>query len=68
MLKVLGGIGFSEYSKLGQLTKDYDVNLTWEGDNWVLLQQTARYILTAYQGLAKQKPLPNVRSQLLNIP
>ncbi|TNV82531.1 hypothetical protein FGO68_gene5494 [Halteria grandinella] len=41
----LGGFGYSYYSEMYQMITYNDVNLTWEGDNKVLLQQTARYIM-----------------------
>ena len=44
-----GGHGYSQFSRYGQWKDDYDVNLTWEGDNNVLIQQTARWLLTNYQ-------------------
>lgn len=47
--EMLGGNGFSSYSKLGTLYNDNDVNLTWEGDNHVLIQQTTKYVLEEVQ-------------------
>ena len=44
---MLGGHGFSSFSRLGSLYDDNDVNVTWEGDNTVLIQQTAKYALDA---------------------
>jgi acyl-CoA oxidase len=43
--RVCGGLGYSHFSRLGQLMADHDINLTWEGDNHVLLQQTAGFII-----------------------
>jgi acyl-CoA oxidase len=48
-----GGLGFSAYSGLGRLRENQDVILTWEGDNHVLIQQAARYILKIYQRIFK---------------
>ena len=42
-------MGMSTYSRLGELKADWDVNQTWEGDNTVLLQQTAKYLFDLYQ-------------------
>lgn len=43
----LGGQGYSAYSGLASLLADFGVMCTWEGDNTVLAQQTARYLLGA---------------------
>lgn len=43
--QMLGGHGFSALSKFGTIWNDSDISLTWEGDNNVLLQQAAKYVL-----------------------
>lgn len=60
--QMLGGHGFSSFSKLGTLYSDNDVHTTWEGDNHVLLQQTAKYALDAGAKMMKGKP---IKSKLL---
>ena len=45
----MGGHGYSSYSKMGALYSNNDVNLTWEGDNHVLIQQTTKYVLEQAQ-------------------
>lgn len=50
-----GGLGYSYYAQFNDLLRDHDVNLTWEGDNNVLLQQTAKFILKNLTGLTKGK-------------
>ena len=46
---LLGGHGYSSYSRLGRIYLDMDINTTWEGDNTMLLQQTAKYVLREVQ-------------------
>ena len=44
-----GGLGYSYYSKFAYLMNSIDINCTWEGDNNVLLQQTAKFLLDQYK-------------------
>jgi acyl-CoA oxidase len=46
---MLGGHGYSSFSRLGRIYTDNDVNLTWEGDNNMLLQQTSKFLLKVLQ-------------------
>lgn len=48
-----GGLGFSAYTGIGRLRDGHDVNLTWEGDNHVLIQQASKYVLKIYQRIFK---------------
>lgn len=43
-----GGLGYSSYSKLPGLVADCGVNVTWEGDSHILLQQTSRFLMKQY--------------------
>jgi acyl-CoA oxidase len=52
-----GGLAFSAYSYFGQLKSNHDANVTWEGDNNVLVQQTARFLLKNLQRLTKGQKL-----------
>jgi acyl-CoA oxidase len=49
--KICGGIGYSSFSRLGQLLAQHDVNLTWEGDNNILLQQTSAFVVKQAQNV-----------------
>ncbi len=50
-----GGLGYSYYSKLGILRANWDIQQTWEGDNNVLLQQTAKYLVDIIKAKFKGK-------------
>lgn len=52
-----GGLAFSAYSYFGQLKSNHDANVTWEGDNNVLVKQTARFLLKHLQRLTKGQKL-----------
>lgn len=71
-----GGLGYSHYSKLGILRANWDVQQTWEGDNNVLLQQTAKYLIdiikakfkgkevkTRFQEWIKTEPVEGTRNE-----
>lgn len=48
-----GGAGFLAFSGLPQLITDYAPNTTFEGDNTVLLQQAAKFILKNVKNIQK---------------
>jgi acyl-CoA oxidase len=43
--QAMGGLGYSAYSRMNEFMEENDINLTWEGDNKVILQQTSKFIL-----------------------
>ena len=71
--EILGGHGYSSYSRLGRLFHDNDINTTWEGDNNMLLQQTVKYVLKSASKIQRGKMfddsiltfLKNVHFQLI---
>ncbi|KAJ2545788.1 hypothetical protein EV175_005791, partial [Coemansia sp. RSA 1933] len=52
---VCGGHGFSQFSGLGEFFGNAYPNIIWEGDNYVLSQQTARFLLTQVRALRQGK-------------
>ncbi|KAG2177304.1 hypothetical protein INT43_007961 [Umbelopsis isabellina] len=57
--RACGGHGYSMFSGLGLFYQDYLPNVTWEGDNYVLTQQTARYLAKQFRGVAANKTSEN---------
>ena len=43
--RAMGGHGYSSFAGVGQWYCDYLPTATWEGDNYMLTQQVARYLL-----------------------
>merc|ERR1712000_617937 len=43
--RACGGHGYSSFSGIGPWYADYLLTATWEGDNYMLTQQVARYLL-----------------------
>ncbi len=56
--EILGGHGYSRLNKIGAWRNDNDINITWEGDNTVLIQQTARFITNGLKKKMKGKQVP----------
>ncbi|OMH84999.1 Peroxisomal acyl-coenzyme A oxidase 1, partial [Zancudomyces culisetae] len=48
-----GGHGFSQFSGLNEFFTDIYPNIIWEGDNYVLAQQTTKYLVKAANGVSK---------------
>jgi len=55
--EVLGGHGYSRFNMIGGWRNDNDINITWEGDNTVLIQQAARFIAKSLQKKMKGKEI-----------
>ena len=53
-----GGAGFSAHSGLPSLQVDYSPNTTYEGDNTVMLQQTARLLMKTWKKIKSGKEKP----------
>jgi len=55
--EVLGGHGYSRFNMIGGWRNDNDINITWEGDNTVLIQQAARFIAKSLEKKMKGKEI-----------
>lgn len=53
--EVMGGHGFSRFNLMGNFRNMNDINNTWEGDNTVLNQQTAKFIIENFKQKMKGK-------------
>jgi acyl-CoA oxidase len=45
--RACGGHGYSNFSGIGTWYSDYLPTVTWEGDNYMLTQQVARYVCSS---------------------
>lgn len=63
--QMMGGHGYSAYSKMAALYSNNDVNNTWEGQNNVLLQQTTKYVIENYQRAMQGKEITSPLLQFL---
>ncbi|KAK8180574.1 acyl-CoA oxidase [Phyllosticta capitalensis] len=51
--RACGGHGYSSFSGIGTWYADYLPNVTWEGDNYMLTQQVARYLLKSARSVLR---------------
>ena len=65
--EICGGLGYSAYNRLGALLADTDVCQTFEGENNVLIQQTAKFLLDAVKDIYKGKENQYVTAKWLTI-
>lgn len=63
-----GGHGFSAYNALGTLVTDFAVMVTWEGDNTVMAQQTARYLIASFRKMTRGEKLTGSVEYLEELP
>lgn len=59
----MGGHGFSSFARIGKIKTEAEPSVTYEGENHVLIQQTAKFVADAYrkikQGRDKAKRTPS---------
>lgn len=63
--RACGGHGFSSYSGIGPWYSDYLPTATWEGDNYMLTQQVARYMLKTARAVIKGTAPDNETARIL---
>lgn len=56
--RACGGHGYSTFSGIGSFYADYLPTVTWEGDNYMLTQQVARYLLKSARAVLSQPTGP----------
>ncbi|GAM28721.1 hypothetical protein SAMD00019534_118970 [Acytostelium subglobosum LB1] len=61
-----GGQGFSSFNQIPALKSDLEIDMTYEGDNHVLLQQVSRYLLVELQKGRYNVTLSNHGSKIYN--
>lgn len=63
--RAMGGHGYSAFSGVGHWYADYLPTVTWEGDNFMLTQQVARYLLKAARTVKKNQDASNDTTEIL---
>lgn len=63
--RACGGHGYSSFSGIGSYYADYLPTVTWEGDNYMLTQQVARYLLKSARSVLTGKAAPNDTTRFL---
>jgi acyl-CoA oxidase len=57
--RACGGHGYSAFSGIGSWYADYLPTVTWEGDNYMLTQQVAQYLLKSARAVLSGKAADN---------
>ncbi|KPM37957.1 Peroxisomal acyl-coenzyme A oxidase 1 [Neonectria ditissima] len=63
--RACGGHGYSAFSGIGSWYADYLPSVTWEGDNYMLTQQVAQYLLKSARAVLAGKAADNGISRVL---
>ncbi|XP_014557012.1 hypothetical protein COCVIDRAFT_37537 [Bipolaris victoriae FI3] len=64
--RACGGHGYSSFSGIGPWYSDYLPTTTWEGDNYMLTQQVARYMLKSVRSVLNKEKPTNDTTQILS--
>ncbi|KAI9723461.1 MAG: fatty-acyl coenzyme A oxidase [Chrysothrix sp. TS-e1954] len=63
--RACGGHGYSSFAAIGPFYADYLPTTTWEGDNFMLTQQVARYLLKSARSVLAGEEPSNSTTQML---
>ncbi|KAF2471649.1 acyl-CoA oxidase [Lindgomyces ingoldianus] len=63
--RACGGHGYSSFSGIGPWYADYLPTTTWEGDNYMLTQQVARYLLKSARSVLNNNAPTNDTTRIL---
>lgn len=63
--RACGGHGYSSFAGIGQWYADYLPTATWEGDNYMLTQQVARYMLKSARAVLRGAEPTNDTTSIL---
>ncbi|KAL8953195.1 MAG: hypothetical protein Q9222_000930 [Ikaeria aurantiellina] len=63
--RACGGHGYSSFSGIGSWYNTYVPTMTWEGDNYMITQQVARYLLKSARAVLKGQASDNDTSNIL---
>ncbi|KAL5374693.1 hypothetical protein PMIN06_012186 [Paraphaeosphaeria minitans] len=64
--RACGGHGYSSFSGIGSWYADYLPTVTWEGDNFMLTQQVARYLLKSARSVLSGAKPTNETTRILS--
>ncbi|KAF7513361.1 hypothetical protein GJ744_009782 [Endocarpon pusillum] len=64
--RACGGHGYSSFSGIGSWYADYLPTTTWEGDNYMLTQQVARYLLKSARSVLQGTAADNDTTRILH--
>jgi len=64
--RACGGHGYSSFSGIGPWYSDYLPTTTWEGDNYMLTQQVARYLLKSARAVLDNPKPTNDTTRILS--
>lgn len=65
--RACGGHGYSSFGGIGAWYADYLPTTTWEGDNYMLTQQVARYLLKSARAVLSGKAPSNDTSRIFSV-